>query len=42
MSQNRLRTEATCYRFSGVAGLEGYSPQELILRQMEGVTGKVW
>jgi hypothetical protein len=29
--------KATYYRFSGVAGLEGYFPLESILRVMEGV-----
>ena len=33
----RLTTDAACYRFSGVAGCEGCSTQELILRVMEGV-----
>jgi hypothetical protein len=33
-------TEATCYRFSGVAGLESYSPLESILRVTEGVAGE--
>jgi hypothetical protein len=33
-------TEKTCYRFSGVAGSEGCSPQELIQRVMEGVVRK--
>jgi hypothetical protein len=37
VSQYRLMTEGTCYRFSGVAGREGFSPQQLILRVMEGV-----
>jgi hypothetical protein len=32
--------QETCYRFSGVAGHECYSPQELILRVMEGVAGQ--
>ena len=40
MSQYGLRTEATCCRFTGVAGHEGYSSQELILRVMEGVAGQ--
>jgi len=37
VSQYGLTTEAICYRFSGVAGNEGYFPQELTLREMEGV-----
>ena len=32
--------KATCYRFSGVAGLEGYFPLESIPRLMEGVAGQ--
>jgi len=36
-SQYGWRTNITCYRFSGVAGLEGCSPLELIPRLMEGV-----
>jgi len=34
------RTVATCYRFSAVAGSEGCSPLEPILREMEGVAGQ--
>ena len=33
-------TNATCYRFSAVAGLEGYFPLQSILRLMEGVAGQ--
>jgi hypothetical protein len=32
--------KATCDRFSGVAGLEGYFPLESIQRLMEGVAGQ--
>jgi hypothetical protein len=32
--------KATCYRFSGVAGLEGYFPLESFPRLMEGVAGQ--
>jgi hypothetical protein len=35
VSQYKWRKEATCYRFSGVAGLEGYFPLESILRVMK-------
>jgi len=32
--------KATCYRFLGVAGLEGYFPLESIPRLMEGMAGQ--
>jgi hypothetical protein len=32
--------KATCYRFSGVAGPEGYFPLESFPRLMEGVAGE--
>jgi len=32
--------KGTCYRFSEMAGLEGYFPLESILRLMEGVAGQ--
>jgi len=32
--------KATCYRFSGVAGLEGYLLLEATLRLMERVAGQ--
>ena len=40
MSVYGLMREATCCRFSGVVGREDCSPQELILRVMEGVARK--
>jgi len=40
VSEYGWRTEATSYRFSEVAGLEGCSPLESILSVMEGVTGQ--
>ena len=36
----KWRTVATPYRFSGVAGSEGCSPQESVPRVMEGVAGQ--
>ena len=40
MSQYWLRTEASCYRFSVVAGNKGYSPRGLFVRVIEGVAGQ--
>jgi hypothetical protein len=40
VSEYELMTEATCYRFSGVARHEGCIPQELIQRVLEGVARK--
>jgi len=41
VSQYGLRTtEATCCTFSGVASLEGCSPQKSILRVVKGVAGQ--